>query len=73
MSRSSKRWLVLISGSALLALGVPLLVLPGPGLPITFAGLSVLATEFPLARLWLRRLRQRMKLLTSRFRPSGVD
>ena len=67
MSRSTKRWAVLVSGSALLALGVLLLVLPGPGLPITFAGLTVLATEFPLARLWLRRLRQRMKLLRSRF------
>ena len=67
MGSSTKRWVVLVSGSALLVLGVPLLVLPGPGLPITFAGLSVLATEFPLARLWLRRLRHRVKLLTSRF------
>ncbi|RBM16076.1 hypothetical protein DEH69_17550 [Streptomyces sp. PT12] len=46
-----RRVLVLAVGGVLLLVGVALLVLPGPGLLLVFAGLVVLAREFPgLAR-----------------------
>lgn len=40
----------MVGGGALLAVGVALLPLPGPGLLVVFAGLSLLATEFEVAR-----------------------
>ena len=45
-------------GGATLLVGLLMLVLPGPGIPVTVAGLSLLATRVPLARLWLARLRR---------------
>jgi drug/metabolite transporter (DMT)-like permease len=36
-----------VLGAALLAVGVVMLVLPGPGLLLVLAGLLVLASEFP--------------------------
>ena len=47
--RSTKRIVVLAIGLALVALGVALLVLPGPGLLVIIGGLAVLATEFAWA------------------------
>ena len=38
-------------GATVLLIGLVMLVLPGPGLPIMAAGLAILATEF----LWARR------------------
>jgi len=55
--RGAKRIVVLALGSTVLLLGLMLLVLPGPGLLVIFLGLTLLATEFVWARLWLRRLR----------------
>jgi hypothetical protein len=48
----AKRFAVTIVGFALLALGVAMMVLPGPGILVIVAGLAVLATEY----LWARRL-----------------
>lgn len=47
--QSSKRIAVLTVGLALVAVGLALLVLPGPGLLVIIAGLAVLATEFAWA------------------------
>jgi uncharacterized protein (TIGR02611 family) len=51
--RSSKRIAVLVVGLVLIAGGVVLLVLPGPGLLLIIAGLAVLATEFAWAEVML--------------------
>jgi uncharacterized protein (TIGR02611 family) len=51
--RSGKRIVVLVVGIALVAGGVALLVLPGPGLLVIIAGLAVLATEFAWAERML--------------------
>lgn len=47
-----RRVVVSVVGVALIVVGVLLLVLPGPGLLLVFAGLVVLAGEFPWARRW---------------------
>ena len=39
----------IVAGSGLILLGVPLLVLPGPGLLTIFAGISVVSNEFEWA------------------------
>jgi uncharacterized protein (TIGR02611 family) len=52
-----KRSAVTIVGAALLALGLAMMVLPGPGILVIVAGLAVLATEYVWARSLLRRAR----------------
>jgi hypothetical protein len=49
-----KRFAVAMGGGVLLIVGLVMLVLPGPGLPILIAALAVLATEFFWARRALR-------------------
>jgi hypothetical protein len=46
-----KKFIVALFGGTVLLVGIALLVLPGPGLPIVAAGIAILATEF----LWARR------------------
>jgi uncharacterized protein (TIGR02611 family) len=63
-----KRIGVLVVGLALLAVGVVLLVLPGPGLLVIAAGLALLATEFAWARRLLVRVRERARQLGDQVR-----
>ena len=58
-----KLFIALIGGTVLLV-GVALLVLPGPGLPIVAAGLAILATEF----FWAKRALRRAKGAVARVR-----
>jgi len=52
-----KKFFIALIGGTVLLIGVAMLVLPGPGLPIIAAGLAILATEF----LWARRAWRRAK------------
>ena len=53
------RWVVAASvGSTLVVVGLLLMVLPGPGIPILILGLLVLATEFAWAELMLRKVKE---------------
>jgi len=54
----AKRFAVTVLGVALLALGLAMMVLPGPGILIIVGGLAVLATEYVWARRMLRRARK---------------
>ncbi|MFI5959683.1 PGPGW domain-containing protein [Cryptosporangium sp. NPDC051539] len=54
-----KRILVGLVGTVLLAVGVLLLVLPGPGLLLVLAGLLVLASEFPALEKYVDPVRDR--------------
>lgn len=55
--RQIKRAIKTVFGFTLLAIGVVLLVTPGPGWLVILAGLALLAAEF----VWARRLLDRMK------------
>ena len=66
--RGARRIAVLVLGGTLLFIGALLLVLPGPGLPLIFLGLTLLATEFLWARQWLRRARVTARLARRRAR-----
>jgi len=46
-------------GGLITLLGVVMLVTPGPGIIAILIGLGILATEFPLARRLLNKLRRR--------------
>ena len=53
-----KRILITVAGGTVLAIGVALLVLPGPAFVVIPLGLAILALEFAWARRWLHRLRE---------------
>ncbi|HKA15109.1 MAG TPA: TerC/Alx family metal homeostasis membrane protein [Myxococcota bacterium] len=55
--RAAWRVVVGIVGFTVLALGLAMLVLPGPGLLVIPFGLAILATEFVWARRWLQKIR----------------
>ncbi len=51
---------VAIIGSTILAVGILMLVLPGPAIVLIPVGLAILSIEFAWARLWLKRVREKM-------------
>ena len=63
---------VLAGGSVLILAGLVFLALPGPGIPLIFAGLAVLGTRMPWARRaqhWMRdRVRSALSMLRVRSR-----
>jgi len=69
--RQIKRAIKAVIGFTLLAIGVVLIVTPGPGWLVILSGLAVLAAEF----LWARRLLDRLKTSADRvvgaLRPGG--
>jgi len=69
VARGARRALVAVAGSALLVVGLLLLVLPGPGTPLVLAALAVLATEFAWAERALDRATAGLGRLVTR-RPS---
>jgi len=52
MMRNGKRIAVTVAGLVLLAAGLAMIVLPGPGVLVIIAGLAVLATEY----VWAQRM-----------------
>ena len=64
--RQARRVVAAVVGFTLLALGVVMLVMPGPGWLMIFLGLSALAAEFVWARRLLKRLKKRGAALGER-------
>jgi uncharacterized protein (TIGR02611 family) len=62
--QQAKRWLKIIFGFTLLAVGVAMIVTPGPGWLTILLGLGILAAEF----VWARRLLERVKEQGERLR-----
>jgi uncharacterized protein (TIGR02611 family) len=56
--QQAKRWVKILFGFTLLALGVVMIVTPGPGWLTIILGLGVLAAEFVWARTLLDRLKE---------------
>jgi Putative transmembrane protein (PGPGW) len=49
-----RKLIVALIGGTVLLVGIALLVLPGPGIPIVLAGIAILASEFVWARRALK-------------------
>ena len=62
--QQAKRFLKILFGFSLLALGIVMIVTPGPGWLTIFIGLGILAAEF----VWARRLLDRLKEQGTRLR-----
>jgi len=63
-----RRPVVTLIGVVLIAVGIVLLVLPGPGLLVIAFGLAVLATEYPAAQRLLDRIKSSMPVAAARSR-----
>lgn len=64
--RQAKRLVVFLVGVTVLAIGVAMILLPGPAVLVIPLGLGILAVEFTWARRWLVRVRQRAQSLRYR-------
>jgi uncharacterized protein (TIGR02611 family) len=69
--RQAKRLVKIVVGFTLLLLGAVLMLTPGPGWPVIFAGLVLLAAEYLWARRLLDYLQAQISRLRSSLRPSG--
>jgi uncharacterized protein (TIGR02611 family) len=67
-ARQTWRGVVLVVGLALVAAGLVMLVIPGPGIAAILAGLALLATEFAWARRLLSYARRRFQAARDRVR-----
>ena len=55
--KKARRVVMIVFGFTILIIGIVMVVLPGPGAPIVFLALTILAAEF----VWARRLLKRLK------------
>ena len=56
----ARRIIIALVGSTVLLLGMVMIVTPGPALVVIPLGLAILGLEFAWARLWMRRLREKI-------------
>ncbi len=56
--KMARRIAVLVVGSTVLAVGVVMIVAPGPAIVVIPVGLAILGVEFAWAKIWLRKLRE---------------
>lgn len=54
----ARRITIAVLGSTVLAIGIVMIVAPGPALVVIPIGLAILGIEFAWARIWLKRLRE---------------
>jgi tellurite resistance protein TerC len=57
----AKRLIVIVSGFTILAVGLAMIVLPGPAVVVIPIGLAILATEFIWARKLLATVKERFQ------------
>lgn len=58
--RAARRIVIAVVGATVVLIGVVMLLTPGPGLVVIPLGLAILSLEFAWAKLWLRRVRERI-------------
>jgi hypothetical protein len=67
MQRLGRRIGIAIGGGAVIAAGVALLVLPGPGIALIAVGIGILSLEFERPRVWFAWLKARGGELRTRW------
>jgi tellurite resistance protein TerC len=63
----AKRIAIAVVGGTVLALGIVMIVTPGPGIAGILAGLGILAIEFAWARIWLKKIKARAQTVVQNF------
>lgn len=68
LKKSGRKVAVGLIGFPVIAVGIALLVLPGPGLLVIAAGLAILALEFEWAERHMKRIRKQIEDLPQKVR-----
>jgi tellurite resistance protein TerC len=71
--RLARRIVVTVVGVTILALGILMIVAPGPAIVVIPIGLAILGLEFAWARIWLRRLRRSISAGNSKRRGERAE
>ena len=56
--KAARRIAILAVGGTVLAIGIVMIVAPGPAIVVIPTGLAILGAEFAWAKSWLKRLRE---------------
>lgn len=67
-----KRIVVMVLGGTVLAVGIALIVLPGPAFIVIPAGLAILAIEFAWPHRWLTKARGLLQKAKDSVQPNEV-
>ena len=70
--RTARKIVVAVVGGTVLAIGIAMIVLPGPAIIVIPIGLAILGTEFIWARRLLRRMKREARRWTGRAKPSAA-
>ncbi len=68
----AKRVAIGVVGGTVLALGIVMMVTPGPGIAGILAGLGILAIEFAWARIWLKKIKAKAQNMASQFQSKNA-
>ncbi|MGD1976039.1 MAG: PGPGW domain-containing protein [Gammaproteobacteria bacterium] len=71
--RQARRLVIFVVGMSVLALGVVLIITPGPAFIVIPAGLAILSIEFAWAKRFLRRVREHISEQHRRLRLRNQD
>ena len=63
----AKRLIIIVIGFTILAVGVAMVVLPGPAVVVIPIGLAILATEFIWARRLLDTVKERIRRMRKKY------
>ena len=69
--RWARRIAISVVGGTVLAIGVAMIVLPGPAFVVIPLGLAILGAEYAWARRWLRKVKSRTAAIVARVRNTG--
>ena len=59
--KQTKRFIVAVTGFTVLAIGIAMIVLPGPAFIVIPLGLFILGTEFVWAKRFLEKIKDKLK------------
>lgn len=69
--RHARRVAVTVIGGSVVAVGVAMIVLPGPAIVVIPIGLAILGAEFAWARHWLEKVKQHAQTAVDAVKSSG--
>lgn len=71
--RKVKRLIIAVTGFTVLAIGIALIVLPGPAIVVLPIGLGILASEFVWAKTLLKHTKRHLARLRTRSSSAGKE
>jgi tellurite resistance protein TerC len=71
--RLARRIVIAVVGFSVLAVGIAMMVLPGPAFIVIPIGLGILGLEFAWARRWLKTVKEKAEAVARTVTKSGSD